>query len=135
MSQAQPDVVSRTSKLVAGRLMLRYCALCDRHYAAWLSICSSCTAADLPLRESSGQGQLSSWVIYHREYTLPFDLPVPYSVVAVDLTEGPRVNGLLAPSRQAADLRHGLAVALDTPTSAATDRPVFQIVESAGASA
>jgi uncharacterized OB-fold protein len=130
MSHTDAATTSRTSVLVDGQLMLRYCDSCHASYAAWLSICSSCMAADLTLRAASGHGRLNSWVVYQRQYALPFDLPVPYTVLAIDLHEGPRVNALLAPGQQMASLRRDLQVELDVDAASAAGRTVFRLAES-----
>lgn len=113
---------ARTFLLADGRLRIRRCATCDRYYPAWLVICAGCGDTVLPTVAASGRGEVRSWVTYRRQYSLPFDLPVPYTVVLVELAEGVRVNGLWhAPT--ADGLARGTDVALARAES--RDRPVF----------
>lgn len=118
------EVVPRahTFLLVDGTLRIRHCAACDRYYPAWLVICSGCGATALPAVPAAGRGEVRSWVTYRRQYSLPFDLPVPYTVVLVELAEGVRVNGLWHAATPDG-LARGTAVTLAADRSA--DRPVF----------
>jgi hypothetical protein len=113
---------ARTFLLADGRLLLRHCVACDRYLAAWLVVCGGCGDTALPTVPSGGRGRVRSWVTYRRQYQLPFDLPVPYTVVLVELTEGVRVNGLFD-AATADGLALGTEVELVTAKS--TVRPVF----------
>lgn len=119
---------ARTFLLADGKLHLRHCAECERDYPAWMVICAGCGDTALPTRPASGRGEVRSWVTYRRQYSLPFELPVPYTVVLVELAEGVRVNGLWhAPT--ADGLTRGAAVVL----AESPDRPVFAPVAEGGA--
>lgn len=112
---------ARTFLLANGKLMLRHCTTCDRHYPAWMVICAGCGDTALPTVPASGSGEVRSWVTYRRQYSLPFDLPVPYTVVLVELAEGVRVNGLWH-----AATPDGLARGTSVVLAESPDRPVFR---------
>lgn len=113
---------ARTFLLVDRTLRIRYCAACDRYFPAWLVRCAGCGATALPTVAASGRGEVRSWVTYRRQYSLPFDLAVPYTVVLVELAEGVRVNGLWQDATPVG-LARGDAVVLARELS--RDRPVF----------
>jgi uncharacterized OB-fold protein len=121
---------ARTFLLADGKLHLRHCAACARYYPAWMVICAGCGDTALPTRPASGHGEVRSWVTYRRQYSLPFDLPVPYTVVLVELAEGVRVNGLWH-----AAAPDGLALGAPVVLAKSPDRPVFAPVAGGGAGA
>jgi uncharacterized protein len=49
----------------------------------------------MELADASGRGKIYSWVTVHRALDPVFADDVPYTIVAVDLTEGPRMFGRL----------------------------------------
>lgn len=47
----------------------------------------------MQLVDASGQGTVYSWVTVHRALDPAFADDVPYTIVAIDLVEGPRMFG------------------------------------------
>lgn len=56
-------------------------------------VCPTCFAPGHEWVPLSGRGVVQSWVEYHRQYHPAF--PVPYTVLLVELEEGPRIEGML----------------------------------------
>ncbi|MFM7569275.1 MAG: Zn-ribbon domain-containing OB-fold protein [Betaproteobacteria bacterium] len=76
-----------------GRLLLQQCSICQalRHYPRLL--CSHCHSEDFTWREASRRGQVHSWTVAHHPFHPSFSAEVPYTLVTVDLEEGPRALG------------------------------------------
>jgi uncharacterized protein len=49
--------------------------------------CANCLSVEFTWEKLSGKGIVLSWTTFHRQYLPAY--PVPYTVVAVQLTEGP----------------------------------------------
>ena len=79
--------------LARGELMLQACAHCGavRHYPRLL--CTECYRADVQWRAASGRGRIHSWTVAHHAYHPAFAGELPYTLVTVDLDEGPRALG------------------------------------------
>ena len=61
--------------------------------------CPYCGGVGYDLHEASGRGQIYSWVVTHRALDPRFKDDVPYTVLVVELEEGPRMFGrLVGPS-------------------------------------
>jgi uncharacterized OB-fold protein len=75
-------------------LMLPRCPACKSWAYPISTLCPSCEANDpLVWEHLSGNGDVSSWVVYHRRFD-PFTADdVPYAVLEVELLEGPRLIG------------------------------------------
>lgn len=78
---------------LAGRLVLQQCANCGvlRHYPRLL--CSLCHSEAVTWREASRRGRIHSWTVAHHPFHPSFRAEVPYTLVTVDLEEGPRALG------------------------------------------
>lgn len=78
--------------LLEGRLMLQSCAGCGkvRHYPR--PVCDVCFSMDARWIEAKGTGVVHSWTVCHHPYHPAFKGEVPYTLVLVDLPEGPRLN-------------------------------------------
>lgn len=76
-----------------GRLVLQQCAQCGtlRHYPRLL--CSHCHSEAVAWREASLRGRIHSWTVAHHPFHPSFRAEVPYTLVTVDLEEGPRALG------------------------------------------
>ena len=76
-----------------GRLMLQRCAQCGvlRHYPRLL--CNHCYAEAVVWHEASRRGTLHSWTVSHHAFHPSFKSELPYTLVTVDLEEGPRTLG------------------------------------------
>jgi uncharacterized protein len=93
----QPEVLAACADgLVAGRLLLPYCAPCGVFLHQWFNRCSEHWSVPIEIREVPGEGTIWSWVRYHRQYRLPSDQQAPYVVVCIDLDTGPRTYANLA---------------------------------------
>jgi uncharacterized OB-fold protein len=75
-----------------GKYLLKYCQVCDRHLAPPAELCDSCFSTDLEWREASGKGSIYSFVVNHQVIHPGFKDIGPYSVIIVELEEGPRVT-------------------------------------------
>jgi uncharacterized OB-fold protein len=74
-----------------GRLAYQRCRACAN---AWLPVreeCPRCLAADFAWEDAAGAGRLVSWCVYHRTPLPDFQDRVPYTVLLVELAEGPRL--------------------------------------------
>lgn len=92
-----------------GRLRLQRCGSCGkfRHYPQL--VCDRCYSLKVEWVEASGRGTVHSWTVAQHAFHPAFKTDLPYTLVIVDLEEGPRAMGRLDPSFQA-QLRIGLPV-------------------------
>lgn len=86
-----------TLGLAAGRLRYQRCEDCDatltgQHYA-----CTHCASTRLAWCDAAGTGAVYAVSTVHRAPTESFRALVPYTLVLVDLDEGPRVMAHGAP--------------------------------------
>jgi uncharacterized OB-fold protein len=68
-------------------LRLQKCADCGAHRYPPSAVCPHCLSPEYAWDSLSGKGRVLSWVVFHRQYFR--ELPIPYAVVAVEMTEGP----------------------------------------------
>jgi uncharacterized OB-fold protein len=54
-------------------------------------VCQTCWSEDWTWRPTSGNGVVTSWVTYHKAFDASFREDLPYTVLQVDLEEGPRL--------------------------------------------
>jgi uncharacterized OB-fold protein len=80
----------------AKRLMLPQCNSCGQFWFPPSQRCRHCLSADFAWRETSGQGRIYSFVVYHRVYHPGFEGDVPYVVAIIALDEGPRLLSNIA---------------------------------------
>ncbi len=94
-----------------GRLRLQRCTSCGkfRHYPQL--VCDRCYSLAVEWIDASGRGVVHSWTVAHHAFHPAFGGELPYTLVIVDLEEGPRVMGRLDPSALEL-LRIGLPVRL-----------------------
>ena len=92
--------------VACGELRLQACGSCGalRHYPRLL--CDRCYSDSVRWVKASGRGRIHSWTIAHHPYHPAFVTEVPYTLVLVDLDEGPRALGRWA----GGDLRIGAPV-------------------------
>lgn len=67
------------------KLMLQFCANCNRYQWYPRAICTSCATENLEWREASGKATVDSWTIVHRAPVEGF-VP-PYVIARVLLSE------------------------------------------------
>ena len=79
--------------LAAGELLLQACADCGvlRHYPRLL--CDRCYSDQVCWQAASGRGAIHSWTVAHHAFHPAFAHELPYTLVTVDLAEGPRALG------------------------------------------
>ncbi len=79
--------------LERGELLLQACAHCGklRHYPRLL--CDACYQRGHVWQAAQGHGRIHSWTIAHHAFHPGFKAELPYTLVTVDLDEGPRALG------------------------------------------
>ncbi len=106
-----PDAVSQPYWAAAaqGTLKLQRCTKCGaiRHYPQL--VCSTCYSLDVEWIQASGNGTVHSWTVAHHAFHPAFKADLPYTLLIVDLEEGPRAMGRLDPA-STTKLRLGLPV-------------------------
>jgi uncharacterized OB-fold protein len=95
-----------------GKLRLQRCVRCGkvRHYPQLL--CSDCYSDQVEWITASGLGTVHSWTVAHHAFHPAFRGDLPYTLVVVDLPEGPRALGRLE-----GEPRLGLPVRATFPTT------------------
>jgi len=95
-----------------GRLRLQRCAACGlvRHYPQL--VCAKCYSLEVDWIDASGRGTVHSWTVAHHAFHPAFKADLPYTLVTVDLEEGPRAMGRFATGPA---LRIGLPVTVSFP--------------------
>ena len=80
-----------------GRLKLQRCGACGtiRHYPQ--PVCPHCYSLAIEWIDASGRGAIHSWTVAHHPFHPAFKAELPYTLVIVDLEEGPRAMGRLDP--------------------------------------
>lgn len=93
----------------AGQLVLQRCSSCGRvrHYPQL--VCPKCHSLGVEAVVASGQGTVHSWTVAHHAFHPAFSDDLPYTLVIVDLAEGPRALGRFDPAAHE-HLRIGLRV-------------------------
>ena len=76
-----------------GELLIQGCASCGtlRHYPRLL--CDQCYSDEVSWTVASGRGTIHSWTVAHHAFHPAFIAELPYTIVTVDLEEGPRALG------------------------------------------
>lgn len=71
------------------RLILQRCAACGtlRHPPG--PVCPACQSPEIAWQDATGRGRIWSWVRFHQNYFAGFADEIPYSVVMIELAEGP----------------------------------------------
>lgn len=94
--QPQVDAHNRPyfEAIAAGRLCVQRCDACATWLAPGQLYCDACGAPDPGWQQVPGDGELYSFVVYHRAFHPDFEQALPWTVGLVELDEGPR---LLAP--------------------------------------
>ena len=108
-----------------GKLRLQSCTACGKFRNYPQLVCPDCYSLDVEWIEASGEATVHSWTVAHHAFLPAFKADLPYTLVIVDLKEGPRTMGRLDPSAQAR-LRIGLSVHVSFECNAeGTPLPVF----------
>ena len=91
-----------------GKLLIKYCAACNRHLAPQSDYCDRCLTNEIAWKEASGRGTLYSFIIDHQAGHPGSAALSPYNVIIVELEEGPRLtSNYLGPNE---DLEVGMAL-------------------------
>lgn len=71
-------------------LRMQRCESCG--YVRWppSPVCPECWEEAHEWAALSGEGEVNTWVVFHRSYFDDFDEDVPYNVAEIELDEGPR---------------------------------------------
>lgn len=96
---AKPEVVETALSapywqgLREGRLLLQACGVCGalRHYPRLL--CTACFSDVVTWRAASGRARIHSWAVAHHAFHAGFRDELPYTLLTVELEEGPRALG------------------------------------------
>jgi uncharacterized OB-fold protein len=80
-----------------GRLSLQRCADCAAFWFPPGPLCPECLSDRWAWEVASGRGTIFSFVVMHRVYHPGFAADVPYTVALIELSEGPRMVGNIAP--------------------------------------
>jgi uncharacterized OB-fold protein len=83
-------------------MWLQCCSRCGNYRYPPGPICHECLSPEHAWKRVSGEGELLSWIVFHKQY-LP-EYPAPYNVIAVKLKEGPIVISNLAEDPDRKDL-------------------------------
>ncbi len=111
------DTAEYWQALADGRFLLQQCRDCSHWTWPARPICSNCHGSDLESVESTGSGEVYSWVVTHQAYGNDLAALVPYTVALVRLDEQ---DDILIPGRYvgAVEIGQGLRVrALPEPAS------------------
>src|SRR5690242_15441732 len=82
--------------LEAGELRLQTCVKCGTRRFPDSPVCPSCLADESRWEAVSGRGRIWSWITMHQRYFAAFEDELPYTVIFVELDEGPRMMSALA---------------------------------------
>lgn len=75
-----------------GELVLQKCDECEKVRYPIGPSCPDCLSTEFTWTTLSGQGQVRSYVVYHRAWAPWLEKQLPYAVVQVELAEGPRLT-------------------------------------------
>ena len=81
--------------LARGELLLQHCRDCGHVQFYQRALCGRCLGAGVEHRPASGRGSVYSFSTVHRAPSPEFKDDVPYTVVLVELAEGPRMISTL----------------------------------------
>lgn len=113
--QPKPDDLAFWTEAKRGRFVIQQCTNCKKFRFPSVPTCKQCLSLDHAWTPVSGKGTIWSWAVFHRPYFQ--DVEVPYTVVIVELEEGPLVATNLVGGEGA------------TPTIGAPVEVVFQDVD------
>jgi uncharacterized OB-fold protein len=76
-----------------GRLVIQRCGSCGELRWPPLAGCPECRGRDATWDEVDPSGTIWSFVVYHRAFTAELKDEIPYTVVMVELDDGPYLLG------------------------------------------
>ena len=111
----------------AGVLTLRHCRACDHLFHYPRLCCPLCSGQELDWRTAAGTGVVYSHTTVHVPFTGPdWTDQLPYTVVLVDLSEGPRMLSRLSPE-QPREVLSGDLVVVDFVRIGERSLPFFRL--------
>lgn len=120
----------------AGELRLQVCLACGHVRYPIAEGCPRCWSRDFEWRRMSGDGEILSWVVFHRAYRPAWAPRVPYNLVLVQLAEGPRMFSNVEPLHLGAhDLSVGAAVRVVFVAEPGFTVPRWELVQAGTAAA
>ncbi|MBR1203012.1 MULTISPECIES: Zn-ribbon domain-containing OB-fold protein [unclassified Bradyrhizobium] len=87
--------------LQEGKLLLQHCGRCRHVQYYQQATCRQCGGEELEHIPARGRGKVHSFSVVHRAPGPAFKVDVPYAVLLVELTEGPRMISTLTGSNPA----------------------------------
>jgi uncharacterized OB-fold protein len=101
--------------LARGELLLQHCRDCGYVQFYQRALCGRCLGAGLEHRPASGRGTIYSFSTVYRPPSPEFKDDVPYTVVLVELAEGPRmISTLVDAPPETVGLGQAVEVVFDT---------------------
>jgi uncharacterized OB-fold protein len=94
-----------------GELCLQSCDACGHLQFYPRALCSACLGLELSWRVASGRGSIASFSVVRRAVSSAYADETPYTIVLVDLAEGPRMMSSLVDD-QPQSVRIGLPVSV-----------------------
>ncbi len=85
------DTIAFWRGLQEGKLLLQHCGQCGHVQYYQQTTCRECGSERLDQRPASGRGKVHSFSVVHRAPGPAFKADVPYTVLLVELAEGPRM--------------------------------------------
>jgi uncharacterized OB-fold protein len=90
-----PDTAPFWAATRAGEFRLPFCTACDKAHWPAGPVCPFCFADTIVWRRASGRGTVSTFTMVHKAWFPAFVAEIPYNVIQVELTEGPRMTANL----------------------------------------
>jgi uncharacterized OB-fold protein len=110
-----------------GKLLLQHCASCDTRFYYPRRLCPACGAAEPGWIESRGLGTIFSFSEVHTSFFgAEWNDELPYTVILVDLDEGPRMLSRLIGSNRTS-VTSGARVVLAFVAVAGQQLPFFRL--------
>lgn len=75
----------------AGELRLQRCGACEHVRFPPSPVCPRCLHEQAEWVATSGEGEILTYVVFHRAYQSGWEERVPYGVLLVQLDDGPRL--------------------------------------------
>ncbi len=108
-------------------LLIQRCDACAglRYWNA--PMCARCNALEATPVRASGRGTIFSYTTTHRAFSPAWQGKVPYTVVVVELEEGPRMTSMLVETRAALRIGQHVEVVFEDVT-AEVSLPKFRVI-------
>ena len=85
------DTAALWAGMLEGKLLLQHCGQCGNIQYYQQHMCRQCGSENLQHQPASGLGKVHSFSVVHRAPGPAFKGDVPYAVLLVELSEGPRM--------------------------------------------